>query len=99
MKILFDQETPVPLRKSLARHLIHTAHEMEWSRLENGDLLTAAEADGFELMITTDQNLRYQQKMRARRISIPVLTTTSWPKIQKRVAEIVVAVNATVPGD
>jgi predicted nuclease of predicted toxin-antitoxin system len=99
MKILFDQGTPVPLRKFLAPHLIRTAHEMGWSRLENGDLLAAAEAEGFELLVTTDQNLRYQQNLQARRIAILVLTTTSWPKIQRRVAEIVAAVNSTEQGD
>ena len=72
---------------------------MGWSRLENGDLLVAAEAEGFELLVPTDQNLRYQQNLQARRIAVLVLTTTSWPKIQRRVAEIVAAVNSTVPGD
>ncbi len=56
---------------------------MGWSRLENGDLLAAAVAEGFELLVTTDPNLRYQQNLQARRIAILVRTTTSWPKIQR----------------
>lgn len=59
MKILFDQGTPVPLRRYLPSHQVTTASEMGWSNLETGDLLGAAEDDSFELLITTDQNLRY----------------------------------------
>lgn len=61
MRILFDQGTPVPLRDHLAGHVIETAFELGWSTLENGALLAAAE-QSFDLMITTDQKLRYQQK-------------------------------------
>ncbi len=60
MKILFDQGTPVRLRKLLSPHEVSTASELGWSQLTNGDLLSAAEREAFDLMITTDQNLRYQ---------------------------------------
>lgn len=60
MKILFDQGTPAPLRRHLAGHSIDIAYERRWSNLSNGDLLEAAERDGYQLLITTDQNLRYQ---------------------------------------
>jgi len=63
MKILFDQGTPVPLRKLLPDHSIITAYERGWQTLENGDLIAAAEADGFDIIITTDQNLKYQQNL------------------------------------
>ncbi|MEI6085459.1 MAG: hypothetical protein WCS70_14330 [Verrucomicrobiota bacterium] len=58
MKILFDQGTPVSLRRSLAPHEVVTAFEMGWSNLANGELLAAAEGK-FEALVTTDQNLRY----------------------------------------
>lgn len=58
MKILFDQGTPVPLRRSLAAHEVHTAYELGWQTLENGELLNAAENDGYDLLISTDQNLK-----------------------------------------
>jgi predicted nuclease of predicted toxin-antitoxin system len=61
MKILFDQGTPVPLRRHLPRHDVATAAEMDWSQLTNGELLAAATEAGFEVLVTTDQNLRYQQ--------------------------------------
>ena len=62
MRILFDQGTPLPLRRVLSAHSIETAWQRGWSEISNGELLTAAELAGFDVFITTDQNLRYQQK-------------------------------------
>ena len=88
MKILFDQGTPAPLRKLLPDHSIITAYERGWQTLENGSLITAAEAGGFEVIITTDQNLKYQQNLTNRSISILVLSSTSWPRIRKNASSI-----------
>jgi len=60
LNVLFDQGTPVPLRSELTTHSVSTAHELGWSTLENGELLAAAEAEGFEVFVTTDRNLKYQ---------------------------------------
>lgn len=98
MKILFDQGTPAPLRFALTGHTISTAYEMGWSTLENGDLLSAAEA-AFDAFITTDQNLRYQQNLGARRLAILVLPTTSWPTIRLHLPKVAGAVNALRPRD
>ena len=97
MKILFDQGTPAPLRQALTGHTISTAYEMGWQGLDNGALLNAAEAV-FEVFITTDQNLPYQQNLTGRRLAILVLPTTSWPTIQAHISEVVAAVNGLVPG-
>ncbi len=94
MKILFDQGTPVPLRLHLVGHAIDTAYERGWSKLSNGDLLDAAERDGYQLCITTDQNLRYQQNLGGRKLAIIVLLSTSWPHIRLRVGDIQAAVQA-----
>ena len=64
MLILFDQDTPVPLRTFLAEHTVKTAAQQEWSTLSNGALLRAAEAEGFDLLLTTDKNLPFQQSAR-----------------------------------
>ena len=64
MRILFDQGTPVPFRRHLAEHIIATAFEQGWSDLANGRLLDIAEQAGFELLVTTDNNLQYQQNLR-----------------------------------
>jgi predicted nuclease of predicted toxin-antitoxin system len=87
MKILLDNCTPAPLRKFLLGHEVKTAFEMGWADLMNGALLAAAEAE-FELMITCDQNLRYQQNLSHRKIRLLVLTIGRWPILQQRAAEI-----------
>jgi hypothetical protein len=63
VRILFDQGVPLPLRRSFSGHVVITAWQKGWSELSNGELLAAADADGFELLVTTDQNLRYQQNL------------------------------------
>ena len=98
MKILFDQGTPAPLRRWLAQHEISTAYEMNWSNLENGTLLNSAEQHGFNLLITTDQNLTYQQNLKLRVIAIIALPTTNWPRIRKNVDSVMAAVSQVTPG-
>src|SRR5271168_2390200 len=98
MRVLFDQGTPVPLRRALSPHVVSTVHELGWSTLSNGDLLDAAEAQ-FDAFVTTDQNLRYQQNLAGRRLAILVLPFASWPKLQRHVATIVLAVDGLKPGD
>ena len=98
MRVLFDHGTPVPLRHALAPHEVSTAFELEWSNLENSALLREAEGR-FEVFVTTDQNLRYQQNLGGRRLAILVLPTTNWPEIQRHQSEVVVAVNSMQPGD
>jgi hypothetical protein len=98
MKILFDQGTPVPLRRYLMSHVVDTAFERGWSALHNGVLLDVAEQEGYDLLITTDQNLRYQQRLADRQLSIIVLLSTSWPRIQLRIDTIQAAVANSVAG-
>lgn len=98
MRILFDQGTPAPLRHNLSDHLVDTVFERGWSNLNNGELLDASEQDGYQLLISTDQNLRYQQDLSNRQLAIIVLLSTSWPRIQLRVDDIQAIVDETVPG-
>lgn len=88
MRILFDHGTPVPLRTALAGHHVETAYERGWATLQNGDLLTAAEQNGFDLLITTDQNLKYQHNLPARRMAIIVLKSANWRLIQTKLDAI-----------
>ena len=87
MKVLFDQGTPLPLRTHLS-HSNDTIAELGWSALENGELLDRAESRGFDVMVTTDQNLKYQQNLTERKIRVVVLMSTSWPRIQRRIPAI-----------
>ena len=98
MNILFDQGTPAPLRHHLTGHHIKEAYELGWDRLRNGDLLTAAEAGGFDLLLTTDKNMRYQQNLKGRMIAIVVLGQQQWPKLRPYVQRVVEAVDAATPG-
>ena len=98
MKVLFDHGRPAPLRRHLPGHEISTAYEMGWAKLSNGDLLAAAEAS-FDVFITTDQNLRYQQNLTGRRLAIVVLMTTSWPQIEKHKDKVIAALKTVKAGD
>ncbi|WP_008312843.1 DUF5615 family PIN-like protein [Leptolyngbya sp. PCC 6406] len=98
MKILFDQGTPAPLRHHLSGHSVDTAYERGWSQFTNGDLLTIAEQENYDVMITTDRNLRYQQNLSDRQIAIVVLLSTSWPRIQLQTDHIKAVVDGVQPG-
>ena len=98
MLVLLDQGTPVPLRSFLKGHTVKTAAQQPWSTLANGDLLPAAEAGGFDVLLTTDKNLVYQQSLEDRRIAIVVLGNPQWPVARLHVRSIIAAVNAATPG-
>lgn len=76
-----------------------TAFEQGWGALQNGDLLRAAEAVGFNLIVTTDQNLRYQQNLAERKLAIVVLLTTDWRLIRRHTDSVAAAVNGIDAGD
>ena len=99
MRVLFDHNTPWPLRGYLLEHAVDTAAEKGWSELSNGDLLDYAERDRYELIITADQNMRYQQNLGRRRISIMVLRSNRWPSIRARIEEIRAAIDEIRPGE
>ena len=98
MRILFDQATPVPIRRFLQGHTVSTAAQQGCHQLENGELLNAAEAAGFDMLITTDKNMPYQQNLTGRKIAIILLSKQQWPELQKHVELVVAAVNAVTPG-
>ena len=98
MLILFDQATPVPLRQFLKGHTIKTAWQQGWDRLKNGDLLAAAEEAGFDVVLTTDKNLYYQQNLSGRRLAIVVLGNQQWPELRAHVQLVIDVVNAATAG-
>jgi hypothetical protein len=99
MLILFDNGTPRTLARFLIdRHTVTEARARGWEQLGNGDLLREAEAAGFELLVTTDKNLSYQQNLTGRKIAIVVLGKGRWSLIRHRVAQVAAAVNASTPG-
>jgi hypothetical protein len=98
MRILFDQGTPAPLRRALIGHAVSTTFEKGWAQLDNGALLRAADAE-FDVLITTDRNLPYQQNLTGLRLAVLVLPTTSWPTIQAHEEQVVAAVGMLRAGD
>ena len=98
MRVLFDQGTPEPLRHSLTQYEIATAFERGWSKLKNGELLDAAEKEAFAVLVTTDSNLKYQQNLQSRQIAVIVLTTPSWPRIQRAIPSIIGAIERAAGG-
>jgi hypothetical protein len=97
MRVLFDQGTPVPLRFFLTHHSVRTVAEQQWSTLGNGELLDAAEAAEFEVLVTTDKNIRYQQNLASRRIAIIVLGRPEWPVLRLHLERVVAAVDVATP--
>jgi len=98
MLILFDHSAPAPLRYALKGHAVVEAIERGWDRLANGALLDAAEAAGFELLVTTDKNMHQQQNLTGRKISIVVLGNAQWPVLRRYVERVATVVNAATPG-
>jgi hypothetical protein len=98
MLILFDNGTPAPLKHALKGHVVVEAIERGWDRLANGELIAAAEAAGFELLLTTDKNMRYQQNLKGRKIAFVVLGNQQWPVLRRYVEKVVAAIEAATPG-
>jgi len=98
MLVLFDQGTPVPIRPFLKEHTVQTTAQRGWDKLKNGDLLRAAEEAGFEVLVTPDKNIRYQQNLENYTIAIVVLGNPQWPVLRHHVDRVVAAVNAAKPG-
>ena len=98
MLVLFDQGTPRGIARWLLNHTVKEAKSQGWDRLTNGELLNAAEQAGFDVLLTTDKNLRYQQNLEARRIAIVVLGKGRWRLIRPMISAVVEAVNVAQPG-
>ena len=79
MKILFDNGTPKPIARSLAGHTVTYARRIGWHELSNGELIRMAEDAGYEVLLSTDKNIRYQQNLSSRKIGIVVLGNSQWP--------------------
>ena len=91
-------ECPAEWLPSPKGHVVEEARDRGWDRLTNGDLLRAAEAAGFDVLLTTDRNIRYQQNLSKRVIAVVVLSKGSWPLIRKKLSEIAAAVDAATAG-
>ena len=98
MRVLFDHNTPVGIARALTGHEVTEAFQRGWEEASNGDLLTKAESAGFEVLLTADKNIRYQQNLKHRKIAIIVLGNSTWHFVRPHLRSIVAAVNAATPG-
>ncbi|MGD0132969.1 MAG: hypothetical protein ABSE57_13025 [Bryobacteraceae bacterium] len=93
MRILFDHGTPSGSAKALSGREVTEAIERGWDRTSNGELLELAEAAEFDILLTTDKGIRYQQNLQGRKIAIVVLGNSTWRALRLYLDRIVVAVN------
>jgi hypothetical protein len=99
LRILFDKNVPVGVRRFLSGHDVFTFVELQWyPQIENGELLKAGEAAGFDVMITSDQNIAYQQNLTGRTLALVVLGSNIWPIVRDHGATITAKVDAATPG-
>ena len=98
MRILFDHNAPLQLRRHLVGHDVDVAEERGWATLSNGELLDRAEEAGYGVVITADRNMPYQQNIGNRRFALIVLGANRWPLIAPRIEDIRTALNVIQPG-
>jgi hypothetical protein len=98
MLILFDHGTPRSIARWLEGHIVVEAIEKGWDTLTNGELLKAAEDAGFDLLLSTDKNIQYQQNLAGRRLAIVILGNSRRPVVHRYIDRVVAAVNAAAPG-
>ncbi|SRR6266436_6349249 len=98
MRVLFDHGTPRGIARSLQNHTVKEARAQGWDTLSNGELLKVAQEAGFDVLLTTDKNLRYQQNLEGRKLAIVVLGNSRWSMVKCRLDQIAAAVSAAKSG-
>src|SRR5690349_5916199 len=101
MRVLLDECVPRPLRRHIAGHDVRTIQEMGWAGKKNGELLALMAADGFEVLLTVDQNLRHQQNLAAAGVAVLVLmaATNRLPDLLPLLPSALAALGVMKPGD
>ena len=98
MRVLLDHSVPRGLRTVLAGVEVRHAFEMGWHELRNGDLLRAAEQDGFDVLVTSDKNIRHQIRLGGLRIAILELGTNHWPTLRGSIGLILETLGLVTSG-
>jgi predicted nuclease of predicted toxin-antitoxin system len=98
MRILLDHGTPSGIAKSLSSHDVTEAIERGWDRISNGELFNVAEAAGFDVLLTTDKRIRYQQNLTGQKIAIVVLRNSTWRVVRLHLDRIAQTVAEATPG-
>jgi hypothetical protein len=97
VKVIFDENVPLPLQQFLVGHTVTTVQLQGWAGIENGDLIKLVD-DKFDVLLLADENLRYQQDLKQRRIALVELPTNRWPALKNLRGKIERAVETATPG-
>lgn len=84
-RVLFDKNVPYPLKRYLLDYQVKTAEDEGWAQISNGELITRAELAGYDILLTCDQNITYQQNLTNRKISLVILGSNIWPSVTSSV--------------
>ncbi len=98
MKVLLDENLPHLLRNNLGEHDVFTVRYKGWAGLKNGELLKTAEHEGFEVLVTGDQTISYEQNLTGRSVAIVVLSSIDWHILKNHLLSIIAAVDSALPG-
>ena len=98
MRILFDHNVPSGTAAALIGQEVTEAMQRGWDRISNGELLAKAEAAGFDVLLTADKKIRYQQNLQGRKIAVVVIGNPTWRILRQHLDRVARVVNSAVPG-
>lgn len=98
MKVLFDEDVPAKLARSLLQHEIHTVVSMQWGGIKNGELLTLIERERFDVFLTGDKNMGNQQRLEGRPFAVLIMSAINWPVIKPHIQKISAAIEESESG-
>jgi predicted nuclease of predicted toxin-antitoxin system len=98
LKVLFDEDVPAKLVRTLPRHEIHTVVTMQWGGIKNGALLELIEREGFEVFLTGDKNMKNQQRLEGRPFAVLIMSAINWPVVKPHISKISLAIDEARPG-
>ena len=98
MKVLFDEDVPGKLARSLPQHEIHTVVSMQWGGIKNGALLTLIERESFNVFLTGDKNMPNQQQLEGRPFAVLIMSAINWPVVRPHIHKISAALDEAQAG-
>ena len=98
MKVLFDEDVPRKLARSLSQHEVHTVVSMQWGGIKNGALLKLIEQAAFDVFLTGDKNLENEQRLEACPFAVLIISAINWPVVRLHIHKISVALDEAQPG-
>jgi predicted nuclease of predicted toxin-antitoxin system len=98
LKVLFDEDVPAKLARSLSRHEIHTVVTMQWGGIKNGELLELIEREGFDVFLTGDKNMENQQRLEGRPFAVLIMFAINWPVVRPHIHNFSLAIDEARPG-